>query len=129
MAVLTWYAVGIIEKSNMEDALVNRVEQITEMLDSRQKEYDKTAALMYDDYKSRVRALSMHIAEEPELMDNETQFEGLRMMTGAEVISVTDENLKIFRLFSLTPGCRRCSPSGSPSRSASRTARLFSWQM
>ena len=95
MAVLTWYAVGIIEKSNMEDALVNRVEQITEMLDSRQKEYDKTAALMYDDYKSRVRALSMHIAEEPELMDNETQFEGLRMMTGAEVISVTDENLKI----------------------------------
>lgn len=95
MALFTWYVVGITEKSNTETTLKNRVDQVTEMLDDHRTEYDAAVEQIYEDYKSKARALALLISKNSELMEDESRFEILRMIIGAEVIIVTDENMNV----------------------------------
>lgn len=95
MAFLSWYAIGIIEKSNIEDMLEYRVNQIAETIGNRQLEYDNINRHIYDDYKSKARALALIFSQNQQLMINETSLEELRMITGAEVISIINSNNEI----------------------------------
>ena len=95
MAFLSWYAIGIIEKSNTADMLEYRVNQIAETIDSRKLKFDNINEQIYSDYKSKARGLALLFSQDQSLMNDETRFEELRMITGAEVINVTDSNSEI----------------------------------
>ncbi|MGN0613425.1 MAG: hypothetical protein ACI4JB_05945 [Porcipelethomonas sp.] len=95
MALLTWYAVGVIECSVTEEILESRVSQVSDMLYKRSLRYDSVSGQIYSDYKSKVRALAMMLSQNTDAMADEAQFEEIRMMVGAEVISVSDENAQI----------------------------------
>ncbi len=95
MAFLSWYAIGIIQRSNTLDMLEYRVNQISETIGDRQTEYDDINRQTYEDYKSKARALALIFSNNKELLHSETALEELRMMTGAEVISVINANNEI----------------------------------
>lgn len=92
MAFLSWYAIGVIEKSNTADMLEYRVNQIAETINDHKQEYDNINEQIYNDYKSKARSLALLFSQDKSLMQDETRFEELRMITGAEVINVTNFN-------------------------------------
>lgn len=95
MAFLSWYAIGVIAKSNTEDMLECRVNQIVEAIDKWQLEYDSINERIYSEYKSKARALALLFSQNPEIMYEETKFEEIRVITGAEVICITNSNDEI----------------------------------
>lgn len=95
MAFLSWYAIGVIQKSNTQDMLEYRVNQISETIGDRQTEYDSINRRTYEDYKSKVRALALIFSKNKELLYSETALEELRMIAGAEVITVINANNEI----------------------------------
>ena len=91
MALLSWYAVGVIEKSNMTDALENRVAQVAERVDMQQTEYSTVLDNLDTICKEKAKTLALLISKYPEMLDDETWLEEMRLMTDADAICVTDE--------------------------------------
>ena len=91
MALLCWYAVGVIEKSNMADALENRANQLCERLDLSRFEYDSAFDNMDVVCKEKARTLALLISKEPEMLEDETWLEEMRLMSDADVICIADE--------------------------------------
>lgn len=95
MAFLSWYAVGVIEKSNTADTLELRVNEVAETIDNWQSQYDGLREQMYDDYKFKARSLALLFSQNPDIMRDETKFEEIRVISGAEVINITNSDSEI----------------------------------
>ncbi len=95
MAFLSWYTMGVIEKSKISEMLEFRVNHIAETIDSRKLEFDNINQRIYEDYKSKARALGLIFSQNSDLMKSETALEELRMITGAEVISIINSENEI----------------------------------
>lgn len=91
MALMCWYAVGVIEKSNMTDALESRVIQLTERVDAQQSDYDAVFENMDTVCKEKAKTLALLISKYPEMLDDETWLEEMRLMTDADAICITNE--------------------------------------
>lgn len=101
---LSWYTVGVIEKSNMSDALQQRVEQIALRIDKQTLEYDRTTRNVYDNCKEKTRALALLISKSSDKLNDETWLEEMRLMIDAEVICIFDENGSIEYTTGLSQG-------------------------
>ena len=91
MALLCWYTVGVIEKSNMTDALESRVEQLAERTEETQSDYDTVFESIDTICKEKTKTLALLISKYPDMLDDETWLEEMRLMADADAICITDE--------------------------------------
>lgn len=95
MAAFIWYVVGVVEKNKNMQILESRVEYISDVLYKKEFKRESIPYQMFSEYKSRVRALSMLLLKNPDIISDELQIEELQTSIGADVISVYDENLQL----------------------------------
>jgi len=95
MVLFIWYVVGVVEKNKSMQILENRVEYVSDVIYKKEIQRKSIPYQLFSEYKSRVRALSMLLLKNPEIISDELQIEELQTSIGADTISVYDENLQL----------------------------------
>ena len=90
MLGFAWYATGVVDRDRAMEQAENRLVQMSQKIDALQSEQSLILDEAQADYQTRARIISMMINTTPTLLETETDLEELRLVAGAEVISVSD---------------------------------------
>lgn len=95
LVFVTWYVVGIVEKDNTMNILESRVSTVSDILYKRESKYSSISSQIGDEYQSKTRTLAIMLSKNTNIMEDELLLEEIRMIAGADSISIFDENLKL----------------------------------
>lgn len=91
MSAFAWYAIGVVDRNSCEELSQLRFDRMEQAVAENMSEQNAVAEELQQDYQTRARVAAMMIANVPDMLQNETSFEELRIAMGAEEISVSDE--------------------------------------
>ncbi len=99
--LIAFYSVGVVEKSNANEAADGHINDIINQIDENKNEYDRIINQLSSEYESKARTVSVIIAQTPKTITEDMTVEELRIAIGADMISLSDTDGTI--VFSTSP--------------------------
>ncbi|NLK70653.1 MAG: hypothetical protein GX286_04350 [Clostridiales bacterium] len=87
-----YYSIGVVSKANTRSTIDKRLHQLENKIKENEIETNFILEEFTNDYEHRANIISMLIAQNPSVLENEVALEEMRSLISADEISITDEN-------------------------------------